>query len=129
MALELPHVEVLSLVAVPALAAAIVALLGPDRRSAIRWISVLASCLTLLVAVSLTGRFMHLTMTQAREAVAENSVPTFRPEFVPGAYSDDRHATSWDVLPIGRNGPSTSAIQFFVGIDGLNIWLILLTAV
>ena len=131
MAFELPHLEILALIAVPALAAVAAALLGPQRRPAIRWIAVVASCLTLLVAVSLTARFMHLTLTQTRtpSASAGKGVPTFRPEFVPGAYGDDKHSTSWDLLPVGKSTNRTGAIQFFIGIDGLNIWLILLTAV
>src|SRR5438105_4081111 len=78
MAFELPHLEILGLIVVPALAAVAAALLGSERRPAIRWIAVVASCLTLLVAVSLTARFMHLTMTGAREPAAGRGGPERR---------------------------------------------------
>src|SRR5262249_51531993 len=45
-------------------------------------------------------------------------------EFVPGSTKERPHETRWAVMPVG-NGK----IQFFLGIDGLNIWLIVLTAV
>jgi NADH-quinone oxidoreductase subunit M len=51
---------------------------------------------------------------------------TFYPQFVPGAVLDGKepHKTSWDILRFGRFG----AIQFYVGLDGINVWLIVLTA-
>jgi NADH-quinone oxidoreductase subunit M len=65
---------------------------------------------------------------------AANATPAlFQPQFVPGApavFKDvsghdkiDPHGTSWNLLRLG-----SSAVQFYVGIDGLNIWLVLLTA-
>jgi NADH-quinone oxidoreductase subunit M len=51
--------------------------------------------------------------------------PTFQPEIVPGA-GQDAHTTTWDLLSLGSSGAS---IQFFVGLDGLNVWLVVLTAV
>jgi NADH-quinone oxidoreductase subunit M len=45
------------------------------------------------------------------------AVDTFRPEY----------ATIVDLLPLGGDG--SSAIQFFIGLDGLNIWLVALTSV
>src|SRR4029077_19376556 len=44
------------------------------------------------------------------------SVPTFHPQFV----------TQMEVLRLGSEG---EAIHFYVGVDGLNVWLIVLTAV
>src|SRR5439155_26798764 len=40
------------------------------------------------------------------------------------ATAADRHRTTWNLLPIG----SQAHVQFFVGIDGINLWLIVLTA-
>src|SRR5262249_21625739 len=47
-----------------------------------------------------------------------------KPEFVPGSTADTPHRTTWDLLPFDK-----AAIQFYVGVDGLNIWLVVLTAV
>jgi NADH-quinone oxidoreductase subunit M len=49
---------------------------------------------------------------------------TFQPEFVPGASSDDPHRTTWNMVTVGSAG----AVQFFLGVDGINLWLIVLTA-
>lgn len=131
-----PHVEMLCLLALPLVAGIVVGLLGPRRGDAVRWVSAVAAVLTFLMAASLTIQFMHLyadkgladLTTQRRSAT-----PTFRPEFVPGspgARIDERgkehlepYGTSWNVLPLG-NG----AIQFYIGLDGLNVWLVMLTA-
>jgi NADH-quinone oxidoreductase subunit M len=44
---------------------------------------------------------------------------------VPGAdTSGDPSVTTWDLLSIGPNG---AAVQFYVGIDGMNVWLVVLT--
>src|SRR5207253_4089145 len=60
------------------------------------------------------------TLTQA--------APTsFAPEFVPGPDANDPHRTHWDVLSLGSK--PGEAIQFYIGIDGLNLWLLVLTAV
>jgi NADH-quinone oxidoreductase subunit M len=44
---------------------------------------------------------------------------------VPGASPQNVHATTWDLVPLGAGG----SIQFYVGLDGLNVWLVVLTAV
>jgi NADH-quinone oxidoreductase subunit M len=110
----------------PLLAAGVVVLLGPQRVAAIRWTSVAASLVTLLVALIVAGRFMSLDRKAAHftPGRAMPLVPKFQPEFVPGAPASDPHATTWDVLTIG---PGT--VQFYIGMDGLNIWLVVLTAV
>src|SRR5712671_4264918 len=61
------------------------------------------------------------------------SQTTFQPEFVPGdpgrhtkSGLTETHATAWDLMPVGPTGKDgkTPQIQFYVGLDGLNIWLI-----
>src|SRR5262249_13915174 len=47
----------------------------------------------------------------------------FRPEIVPGAAEGRPHATTWNVLTIG-----STSVQFYIGLDGLNVWLVVLTA-
>src|SRR5262249_6622568 len=48
---------------------------------------------------------------------------SFRPEFVPGASPKNAHETTWNMLPLG-----SGSAQFYIGVDGLNIWLVVLTA-
>jgi NADH-quinone oxidoreductase subunit M len=134
--MDQPQLELLLLLAVPLIGAVIAAWLGPERKSDVRWVSCIASVLTLGLAISLSVRFMHVqsqwTEAEARDR-AHPKLPTFRPEFVPGSPgvrgpaeggTENPHATSWNILRIGPG-----VIQFYVGVDGLNIWLVLLTAV
>lgn len=121
---------VLGLLVVPTAAAVAAVALGPRRRDVIRKISLGASVVTLVLAVVLAGKFMGLTPSQPIR-------PTFQPRFVPGAPGvhaepaditlkkdlNNPHATSWKLL---RLGPGT--IRFYLGLDGLNIWLVVLTA-
>jgi NADH-quinone oxidoreductase subunit M len=127
----------LCLLALPLVAGILVALLGPNRGDAVRWISLGASILSLLMACSLTLQFMMFDGARDKkqeEARLAHVMPTFRPVFVPGSpgvvrdekgnvVKENEHGTSWDLLPIG-----SGVVQFYLGVDGLNVWLILLTA-
>src|SRR5947209_929863 len=110
------------LLALPAAGAIVVALLGPRRLVAIRWVSLLVTLADLAIAVTLAIGFVEIR-SDAKPRPAEG-VPTFRPEIVPGASEGDRHRTTWDLVSIGSQG----AVQFFVGLDGLSVWLVVLTA-
>jgi NADH-quinone oxidoreductase subunit M len=114
--IEMLRILLLILLALPLAAAVVVACLGPRRLDAIRWISLLAAVTGLLLALILAVNFADLPDH------APGPDRTFHPEFVPGAGAD-RHATTWDLLPLGRG-----AVQFYVGLDGLNVWLVVLTA-
>ncbi len=107
----------LYLLALPLVTAIVVALLGPGRAQAVRWISLASTLASLLLAVILTLQFA--TPRVEGEATGKG-MRTFQPEM----------ATRVKLLPLHTNSDGTveSAIQFYVGIDGLNIWLILLTA-
>jgi NADH-quinone oxidoreductase subunit M len=60
----------------------------------------------------------------------------FRPVYVPGdpGHTEDAesqtHATGWDLLTLAPTDPGVppAAVQFFVGLDGLNVWLVGLTS-
>ncbi len=111
------------LLLIPAACAVTAALLGPRRGEAVRWVSVGAGVATLLCAVLLAWQFCEL----GRQPLPRDSrygPVTFTPEFVPGSTADRPHQTTWDLLPLG-----SAAVQFYLGVDGLNIWLIVLTAV
>ncbi len=121
------HHIVLWLLGLPLLSAVVVWCLGPTRGPAIRAVSFASSVVVLLLTAMLIVRF--LAISGERSPVTEDTVHqeskihTFKPEFVPGASAEDRHKTTWNILSFGRG-----QIQFYLGVDGLNIWLIVLTA-
>lgn len=96
------------LLLVPLIGAIAVAALGPRQIPIIRWLSLAATVLNLVLALGVASHFIDL-----REMDTQEQLPTFEPEFT----------TVVDVLPF-----SSTAIQFYIGVDGLNIWLIVLTA-
>jgi NADH-quinone oxidoreductase subunit M len=125
MGIDLPRIELLLLLWSPLVMGVVAALLGARRANLVRWLSVATALLSLILATGLSAQFVHLESARAQgPGAASTAVPTFHPEFVPGAPSDDPHVTTWDLL---RLGPG--AVQFYIGLDGINIWLVLLTSV
>ncbi len=111
------QLSVLGVLLVPLAAGIVVWCLGPARGPVIRLVSVAASVLTIALALYLAGTFAALDRAEAGKSA------TFVPEFVPGSTEEAPHQTTWTILPVG-----SGRIQFFIGIDGLNIWLVVLTA-
>lgn len=110
------------LLALPVLAAIVVAALGPRRGDAVRWISLGAALAGLLIALLLAFAFVHIRREKT-DSPAIAKIATFDPVLV----------TRFNLLRLpGLSEPRTAdeptAIRFYVGIDGLNIWLIVLTA-
>jgi len=103
------------LLIVPLAAAVVVALLGPRRTLAIRWISLAATLVSAVVAFILAVNLVNERALQSGGAALKAAtLPTFDPSYV----------TQLDVLPVGPG-----IIQFYIGLDGLNVWLVVLTAV
>jgi NADH-quinone oxidoreductase subunit M len=116
----------LLLLGVPAATAITVAGLGPGRAPLIRWLSLAATLATLLIAATLTVAFVDTSNEDGGKSPEKAFAPaTFRPAFVPGSDPNAPQATTWHLLSFGNLG----AVQFYLGIDGLNVWLVLLTAV
>ena len=100
--------------AVPAVAAVAIAALGPRRGTLIRPLALGATLLTLVLVAIVTVQFMTEVTPHALQT------RTFHPHLT----------TKVDLLPVQVVGEgSPVAIQFFVGLDGLNVWLVALTAV
>src|SRR5262249_3840207 len=115
------------LLVLPAAGAIVVACLGQSRALLVRQISLGVSVAGAVIPVIVTLGFLA-TRSDAR-------LTTYQPEFVPGATADG-HATTWNLIDfdLGRDSkaksaPKLGAIQFFIGIDGMNVWLILLTSI
>jgi NADH-quinone oxidoreductase subunit M len=110
----------LGLLILPLAGAVVVAAMGPALGTAVRYVSVGVSVACLVMALVLAGRFMILD----RGGRLPSGSMTFMPEFVPGSTPGRPHGTTWELLSLGRG-----SIQFYVGVDGLNLWLVVLTAV
>src|SRR5438552_8644316 len=104
-----------SLLVIPLAAAVIVALLGPQRTLEIRWVSLAASLAAAVIALVLAVNLAVERGAQPGESPLKSAtLLTFEPSYV----------TILDVLPIGPG-----VIQFYIGLDGLNVWLVVLTSV
>jgi NADH-quinone oxidoreductase subunit M len=124
------QLELLALLFLPLAGGILVAIRGPDRREAIRWISLAVTSACLFLALILAWRMLDVPKTAAGQVTEL----TFHPQFVPGSpghiheapsrVSVNPHGTSWNLLQFGAG-----AIQFYVGLDGLNVWLVVLTAI
>ncbi len=115
---------VLWLLGLPLLAAVVIASLGPQRGILIRRISVGVSLLSLAMALLLAVRFANLERAGLHDTGSTSVLPgTFAPEFVPGSTVASPHSTNWTILSLGPG-----SIHFYLGVDGLSIWLIVLTA-
>ncbi len=133
---------VILLIALPAVAAVVAVLLGPGRTALIRQVCLGATIADAVIALVLALGFIGVRSdvkvrplngqdrvfvgAQLRPDLGESKeLTTFRPEIVPGAIPGTPDKTSLTLIDLGDAG----AIQFYVGLDGLNIWLIVLTAV
>ena len=113
----------LLLLALPLVTAIVVALLGPGRAQIVRWVSLASTLASLLLAIIFTIQFAIPRVYEAAPRFTGKEPLTFRDDWI-------KFTTRVNLLPLYTTpeGAVDSAIQFYVGIDGLNIWLILLTA-
>jgi NADH-quinone oxidoreductase subunit M len=119
----------LVMLGLPLAGGVVAAALGAARLPAIRWLSLAATLVSLALAAIVAVDFgAHRTRVPQG---------TFQPEHVPGdpgvmveGVRQPAHTTTWDLLHLGSasGNQRQPAIQFFIGIDGLNLWLIVLTA-
>jgi NADH-quinone oxidoreductase subunit M len=103
------HVPLWLLLAIPAGTAIVVAVLGPRRTDAIRWLS-----LTATIACAVLALLFAVGVARHAPKSAAPVTATFVPQY----------ETRTNFLPLGNGG-----IEFFIGLDGINIWLVVLTAV
>ncbi len=122
-----PSLLVLLLV-LPAIAALVVACLGQARAQLVRQISLGATVAGAVVAVVLAGAFLA-----ARSDTG--ALKTYQPTFVPGSTAERKHETTWNLIDFGagrdakaKDAPKAGAVQFYIGLDGMNVWLVVLTS-
>lgn len=113
---ELAPTLLVILLALPIVGAAVVAALGPHKASAVRAtaLATVLACLAITILVVIPAA----SQLQARPAAPGPGPLTFKPIF----------ETHWKVVTLGT-GSNAPAIRFAIGLDGLNIWLVALTAV
>ncbi len=113
----------LLLLALPLATAIVTALLGPGRATAVRWASLASVCMSLLLAAIISISFAAERSANTPSVDAAEGPLTFHSDWI-------KYHIRKNILPLNTaaNGTVDSAIQFYVGIDGLNVWLILLTA-
>jgi NADH-quinone oxidoreductase subunit M len=129
------RIVVLLLVLVPLASAVLVPLFGPFARR--------VALVVLLIHLGLTAAVVAIAVPalgfRAEEKVSgDEAVYRFRPEFVPGdpggrGQADSSEArTTWTLFRLSdeavadRPGPN---VQLYLGVDGLNLWLVALAAV
>jgi NADH-quinone oxidoreductase subunit M len=120
---------VLLLVVLPLLSAALVPLFGRAARRAALLLAILHLGVTAAVMVPAVPLLTDRRDGPGNQPDAES---VFRPEFVPGSSLGSSHRTNWTLLHLsatptgaGHAGPK---IQFFLGLDGFNIWLVALAS-
>ena len=130
---EAIRILVLAVLFAPVALAAFVGLAGLSGYRSARRIASLGALLHLGLTVALAiPSVMVLLDRSAAEGAEFKAASSFRPIFVPGDPNRDSgsYETAWSLFPVASDAPELPppAIQFFVGIDGLNIWLVLLTS-
>ncbi len=114
------------LLLLPLVGAVVVACLGSKRVAMVRNVSLLTAIIGLMLGICLA-----VGLTSDQETHAHEGASTFLPEYVPGATSEEgenRHQTTWDLFTLSKEKESTQgSIQFYLGVDGINIWMIVLT--
>jgi NADH-quinone oxidoreductase subunit M len=118
---QLPRILVLLLVLMPLASAALVPLFGRAARRASLSLAILHLGITAAVIISAVG------VLEDRDRTS-----WIRPVFVPGSEIGSSDRTTWTLLslsaattPSGKAGPN---VQFYVGVDGVNIWLVALAS-
>jgi NADH-quinone oxidoreductase subunit M len=131
------RVLVLLLVLVPLASAALVPAFGRAARRVALWISLVHLG---LVAAVVTMAIPTLAILDEQRG-GERGVAyfQFQPHFVPGDPAGTRHSdgadgrTAWTLFRLSASsaapGKPTPSVQLFLGIDGLNLWLVVLAAV
>jgi NADH-quinone oxidoreductase subunit M len=120
-------------------AAVIVGLVGcagrNPRRFAVWFAGLHLGVTALMTAMTLVE--LHQREEESRGQLVEEAAVAFRPTGVPGdrgsAEDGDfqTHGTTWSLLTLGPTASPDvppSEIQFFIGLDGLNVWLVALTS-
>lgn len=126
------RILLLIVVFLPLAAAMISPLFGRMVRRTSLWIALVHMLVTIallaIVVPSLYFRSDYEGRYESRDPIR------MKPEFVPGDTDDNPLApnrTSWTLLNLASSSPSKAGpkIQFYIGLDGFNVWLVALASV
>ncbi len=119
----------LIMVFLPAAAAVVVALIGSKRATLVRCVTLAATLVTLLLAFGVVTLF-----NTTQQGVNVEIIPGTDPRTIPptaftyGPFHPQLE-TKADWLGLGDGSdPRTPKVQFYLGIDGISLWLVVLTA-
>ncbi|HKA07606.1 MAG TPA: NADH-quinone oxidoreductase subunit M [Gemmataceae bacterium] len=95
--------------------------------------------LVLTLAIVFSGMFdiqNDENLSRSIDRTKKQSERVFAPQFVPGdpmPNGKPSYSTTWDVIPFHGTGAEgervrLGAVQFFIGLDGLNVWLVALAS-
>jgi NADH-quinone oxidoreductase subunit M len=131
--IESVRILLLAVLLSPLLFAALVWLGGRGGYAGARRLASALALLHLGLTVTLVVPTVQVLLDQsAADGEQSRASGGFRPLFVPGDVREgNTHSTTWDVFPVGVSVPGLppASVQFFVGLDGLNVWLVLLASV
>ncbi len=124
-------VLVLLLVMIPLASALLLALLGRYSRRAALQIAIVHLGLTAWVITLAVGVLKD--RDNSKLGVPESGWTPVRPMFVPGHHEHAGDRTTWTLLSLTAGHPSAFEpgpnIQFYLGLDGINIWLAALASI
>src|SRR5262245_15965548 len=128
------RVLVLLLVLVPLVSAVLLPLFGRAARRVSLVIALVHLGLTAAV-VAMASETLSLRAEEEIHLRGDRMAQPFRPEFVPGDTGGsvgNSQRTSWTLFRLSampaRPGTAGPNIQFYLGVDGLNIWLVALAS-
>jgi NADH-quinone oxidoreductase subunit M len=105
----------------PLLAAGLVLLAGSKRVEMVRWLSLIATLLTLALALVIIGNFQARPRSMEVSGALTNEGP-IRPD------PDTVVQLPWQRFASALTGTPVPEIQFYVGLDGISVGLVGLTA-
>jgi NADH-quinone oxidoreductase subunit M len=127
------RILVLLLVVLPVVSAVLLPLCGRWARRIAVWLALLHVTLTTIVVLTTIPALNLRAETELTASTAD--VHRFRPLFVPGDTGGSEAATgrtAWTLLRLSptsaRGDQAGPNIQFYLGVDGLNIWLVALAS-
>ncbi|HVL14635.1 MAG TPA: hypothetical protein VM529_18830, partial [Gemmata sp.] len=119
---------VLLAVLVPLLSAAVLPLFGRAARRAALWLA--------LLHLTMVGVVAGIGLMRLNDRPAAEGALRFTPIMVPGdagGKTTDTNRTGWDLMTLSATPPTASDpagpnVQFYLGVDGINLWLVVLAS-
>jgi NADH-quinone oxidoreductase subunit M len=116
---EWASIVLIALLVVPLVGAAVTAIFGARSQSAARALALGFVCLNFALTAALSGQAVDDLIDRAERPVPPADAVTFHPLY----------ETKLDLMALGANAsPAKSVIRFHIGLDGINLWLVLLTS-